>query len=410
MRVVLAPEGSRGDVQPLLALGEALVERGCEVLVAAPPEAEPWAAARGLPFRASGPGARAFLQTHAAAVQGSVLSLHRRAEQYVRESMPQQLATLREACADADLLVAAGVQLLGRSVADLEGIPYRYVAYTPAMFASRAHPPFIVKRQTLPGWLNRLGWRAFEAFYGVVIGRMLNGQRAELGLPPVRDALGYFFGERPLLAADPELAPLPADAAHRAESLGALHPRVIEDLPPKLEAFLASGPPPVYLGFGSMPDPDPARTTRELLDAVCRLGLRAIVSEGWAGLGGGPLPEGVIAIGDVPHALLFPRVAVVVHHGGAGTTAAATRAGVPQVVVPHLLDQFYFAHRVALLGLGPPALPRKRLGAASLAAQLEACLDNEMLAERAAELGARVRRRDAAGAISSRLLSGIEAR
>jgi vancomycin aglycone glucosyltransferase len=236
---------------------------------------------------------------------------------------------------------------------------------------------------------------------------MLGPQRAELGLPRVRDVLAHLFGSQTLLAADPELAPLPPDAAHRAEPVGSLHPLVREDLPPKLEAFLASGPPPVYLGFGSMPDPHPERTTCELIDAVSALGVRAIVSEGWAGLGRVALPEGVLAIGEVSHALLFPRVAAVVHHGGAGTTASAARAGVPQIVVPHLLDQFYFARRVTLLGLGPPPLPRRRLDASSLAALLEETLENEALAERTGELGERLRRRDGAALAAERLLAGL---
>jgi UDP:flavonoid glycosyltransferase YjiC (YdhE family) len=409
MRVVLAPVGSRGDVQPLLALGEALVARGCEVLVAAAPDAQAWAEARGLPFRSAGPGAREFLQAHAGVVHGGVVEMHRKAEEYVREAIPAQMEALREACAGADVIVGGGVQLLGHTAAELAGIPYRYVAYTTVMFPSRAHPPFVVKRQVFPGWANRAGWWAFQRAYGWLIGKLVNPQRAASGLAPIRDAFGHMFGEGTLLASDPELAPLPADAAHRAEQIGAMHTQLCEELPPKLEAFLAEGPPPVYLGFGSMPDPDPARTTRELLDAVCRLGVRAIVSEGWAGLGGGPLPEGVIAIGDVSHTRLFPRVAAIVHHGGAGTTAAATRAGVPQILVPHLLDQYYFAHRVALLGLGPPPLRRRQLSAAALAELLDACLDNEALAERAAEVGARVRRRDAAGAAAERILAGLRA-
>ena len=116
-----------------------------------------------------------------------------------------------------------------------------------------------------------------------------------------------------------------------------------------------------------------------------------MISRGWAGLAGDSLPENVFAVGGVSHAPLFPRVALVVHHGGAGTTTTAARAGVPQVVVPHVLDQFYWARRVSLLGLGPPPLPRSRLCAEGLAATLASTLDNDVLAERARALGARLR-------------------
>jgi vancomycin aglycone glucosyltransferase len=147
----------------------------------------------------------------------------------------------------------------------------------------------------------------------------------------------------------------------------------------------------VYLGFGSMTDPDPAAATRLVLEAVQRAGVRAVLSAGWAGLGDLPLPEHVMVVGSVSHAALFRRVAVVVHHGGAGTTTTAARAGVPQILVPHVLDQFHWAHRVAKQGLGPPALPRRRLRAEALAESILAIRDNEILGERAAELGARLR-------------------
>jgi len=123
--------------------------------------------------------------------------------------------------------------------------------------------------------------------------------------------------------------------------LGCLHPFEPGPLPEKLEAFLDAGEPPVYVGFGSMTDPDPAAATRVVLEAVARAGVRAVLSRGWAGLGGVPLPSEVMEIGPVSHASLFARVAAVVHHGGAGTTTTAARAGAPQILVPHILDQFH---------------------------------------------------------------------
>jgi vancomycin aglycone glucosyltransferase len=170
-----------------------------------------------------------------------------------------------------------------------------------------------------------------------------------------------------------------------------LHPTCGDPLPAKLESFLAMGPPPVYLGFGSMPDADPAATTRTLLEAIARTGRRALIGAGWAALGDGPLPEGVLAIESVSHPMLFPRCAAIVHHGGAGTTTTAARAGVPQVVVPHLADQFYWARRVERLGIAVAAMTRRRLDAAVLAASIREACDIEILAERARDLGVRLR-------------------
>jgi len=136
-----------------------------------------------------------------------------------------------------------------------------------------------------------------------------------------------------------------------------------------------------------MPDPVPGRTTRLILEATERAGIRAIIGGGWAGLGQGPLPEGVATVSEVSHPALFPRCAAVVHHGGAGTTTTAARAGVPQILVPHLLDQYYYAHRLWQLGVAPASIERGKLTAALLAGALGALADNEFVAERARALG-----------------------
>jgi vancomycin aglycone glucosyltransferase len=218
------------------------------------------------------------------------------------------------------------------------------------------------------------------------MGKAVNRERIALGLAPSRDLYGLLLGDDPLLAAEERLAPIPSDAP-RVQCIGCLHPFDETPLPEKLEAFLDAGPPPVYIGFGSMTDPDPQRSTELLLDAIDRAGVRAIVSEGWAGLGRVSLPSHVEVVGAVDHSTLFRRVAVVVHHGGAGTTTTAARAGVPQILVPHVLDQFHWAGRIQRLGVGPPPLMRRKLTADGLAHNLRAVCENEWLADNAAELG-----------------------
>jgi vancomycin aglycone glucosyltransferase len=202
----------------------------------------------------------------------------------------------------------------------------------------------------------------------------------------VRDVVRHVLSPRPIVAVDRGLARVPADCGIATDQIRCLHPLGGEPLPPKVEAFLEQGPPPVYLGFGSMTDPDPAATTRRLLDAIDSLGCRAILSRGWAGLGEGPLPGHVLAVGPLSHASLFPRTAVVVHHGGAGTTHSAARAGVPQLVVPHVLDQFYFARRVEDLGVGAATRAAGKLDVERLRHALAALLGNDFVIERARAL------------------------
>ena len=415
MRIALAAEGTRGDVHPMLGLGSLLTERGHEVVVCAPPDFRAEAELLGFDFRAVGLPVRARLAVEAAAVTGGHPRILAAGARWFREGLPRQFAELVPATAGADLLVAAGVQAAAASAAEIHGVPYRYVAYCPVLLPSEDHPPFLVPWQNLsPRW-NRLLWRGARVFHELSIGRLVNRERAVRGLSPVGDVLRHLLGEHPVLAADAELAPAPP-TSFALTQVSCLHqPRLHcpegrhasgAALPPKLEAFLEAGPPPVYVGFGSMSDPDPAGTTRRVLAAVAGLGCRALLSAGWAGLGDLPLPEGVLRLEDVDHAALLPRLAAVVHHGGAGTTTLAARAGVPQLIVPHLLDQHYWAERVRSLGLGPPPLPRRGLRATRLEAVLDAVVGNELLAERAREVGARLRARADLGAAASAILAG----
>ncbi len=396
MRIAMAVEGTRGDVHPMLALGDAFAARGHQVVVCATPDFESEVRARGLEFRGVGHSVRDFLTDQAAALAGGGIAAAREAARFMQSSMESQFQTLPRATQGADLILGAGVQIAGASAAELHGVPYRYVMYCPGVLPSQEHPPMGVPVQTLPCWLNRLGWWLGIAGLDLVVRGAFNRQRRRLGLGPVRHVYRHVASERPVMAAEVELAPLPADCPFEVERISCLHPLKGEPLPAKLETFLESGPAPVYLGFGSMTDPDPAATTRTVLKAVAAVGCRAILSHGWAGLGTGPLPEGVFATGAVSHATLFPRLAAAVHHGGAGTTTAAARAGIPQIIVPHIADQFYWGRRVESLGVAPPVIARRRFSAEGLAASLSATLDNEFLRQRAGELARRLSHRSPA--------------
>jgi vancomycin aglycone glucosyltransferase len=392
MRIVMAADGTRGDIHPFLALAEALGARGADVLLCAPPDFAAEAAERGVAYRSVGLAVQEFLQRQAAAVHGTPFEVIRAARGAVFENLPLQMAGLAEAARGADLVIGCSTQLAAASAAELHGAAYRFVAYVPGLIPAPDSAPFMLPYPRLRGPIVRAAWWGLRTMFDVLVGPELRRLRRELGLGPVRGVLDHLLGERVLLAAEPDLAPPPRGARMRVDTIGCLHP-FDEDapLPGKLETFLAAGPPPVYIGFGSMTDPAPEASTRLVLAAIERAGVRAVLSQGWAGLGAGALPENVTTIGPVPHAPLFRRVAAVVHHGGAGTTTTAARAGVPQIVVPHLLDQFYWAARVTDLGLGVALPARRKLGEDALAGALAALRDNDLVAERAAEVGARLR-------------------
>jgi UDP:flavonoid glycosyltransferase YjiC (YdhE family) len=167
--------------------------------------------------------------------------------------------------------------------------------------------------------------------------------------------------------------------------------------PAGLMAFLEAGPPPVYIGFGSMSSRNPEETAALVLEALKQSEQRAILLSGWGGLQASDVPDSVFMIDAIPHAWLFPRMAAVVHHGGAGTTAAGLRAGVPSIIIPFFGDQPFWGQRVAELGVGPESIPRKKLTAERLAQAIQIAVSNQAMRQRAAELGERIQAEDGVG-------------
>jgi vancomycin aglycone glucosyltransferase len=194
--------------------------------------------------------------------------------------------------------------------------------------------------------LNDLDVQSYNALFGAA----LNTHRAAIGLPPVDNVRDHILTGHPWLAADPDLAPWPEPADPGVVQTGAWILPDERPLPAELEAFLDAGPPPVYVGFGSMRAP--ADVARVAIEAIRAQGCRVLIARGWADLALVDDRDDCFAVGEVNQQALFGRVAAVVHHGGAGTTTTATRAGAPQVVVPQWADQPYWASRVADLGIG----------------------------------------------------------
>jgi vancomycin aglycone glucosyltransferase len=215
----------------------------------------------------------------------------------------------------------------------------------------------------------------------------INHNRDRLGMPPIDDVLDYVLTDHTWLAADAVLAPMPATPGRRVFQTGTWVLADPTPLPSDLDAFIGSGAPPMCAGFGSMPAA--GDVTRLLIGAARAVGRRIIVSRGWAELDVVDEAPDCLAVGDVSHDVLFTRVAAVVHHGGAGTTAAAARAGVPQVITPMFGDQFYWASRIVDLGVGATT-PHAKMTEESLADALRNVFDSTVV-DRARRLATQVR-------------------
>jgi UDP:flavonoid glycosyltransferase YjiC (YdhE family) len=397
MRLVLAPVGSRGDVEPMLALGARMQGRGHDVLAAAPPDCRALVESRGLAFAPVGADVGAWAAANAQGSRGGGLTVFRGFNRFMREQLALQLEALLEVAQGADVVVGEALQMAAPTAAEAVGAAYRYLVYSPIYLQSDRHAPVLVPRYGLPRAVNRAAWTAYRAFYNKLLRDDMDRLRASIGLEGIQDVYSSTVGIT-IVAADPELAPVPADARAGTVQTGFWMAPDDGPLDPGLDAWLDAGPPPVFFGFGSMPDPDPAATTRCLIDAALAVGRRAVISRGCARLGAEEdLPDTIRLVDEAPFARLFARVGAVVHHGGTGTTNLAARAGVPQVIVPHLADQPYFGWRAHRLGIGPRPIPRARVTVATLARAVDKALGSAEMRLRAQRLAADLAGRDGVG-------------
>lgn len=356
MRVLLSTLGSRGDVQPLVALGLQLKDLGQDVRMCVPPDFRDWIERLGIPVTPVGPELR---QT-AKAPPSSAPPTPEQRRLMMEGTVAAQFETLAAAAEGCDIILGAtALQVAAPSIAERLGIPYVFAAFCPAVLPSRHHAPPVLAMlgdapTPPPAEYGRL-WEQDGLRWNQMWGSLIVSHRASLGLAPVTDVRGYVLTERPWLGADPTLAPWPEPDDPTVFQTGAWILPDTRPLGAELEAFLDAGDPPVYFGFGSMRAPE--GIGRVMIESARAVGRRAIVSRGWADLS---LPDDrpdCLVIGEVNQQALFERVAAVVHHGGAGTTTAAARAGAPQVVIPQLYDQHYFAERVRQLGIGAAHAP-----------------------------------------------------
>jgi|SRR3954463_6588550 vancomycin aglycone glucosyltransferase len=350
MRVLLSTIGSRGDVQPLVALGSELKALGHDVMLCVPPDFREWIEGLGMRVTPIGPELRSTGKARPSG--GSIMPEQRR--RMLEGTVAAQFETIASAARGCDLIVGAtALQVAAPSIAESMGIPYVFAAYCPAVLPSRHHaPPVLTMLGDAPtphmADYSELWARDAERWNGTWL-PLINTRRESLGLGAIGDVRSYVHTSRPWLACDATLGPWPDyDPVFQT---GAWILPDERPLSAELETFLDEGTPPVYFGFGSISVPR-ADFARVMIEAARALGRRAIVSRGWAELQLVDDKPDCLGIGEVNQQALFRRVAAVVHHGGAGTTHAAARAGAAQVVIPQHYDQYYWARRVEELSSG----------------------------------------------------------
>ncbi|KAA0941802.1 glycosyltransferase [Streptomyces apricus] len=392
--------GSRGDAAPYTGLGHGLARGGHEVTVVTHGRFEPLVTAAGLGFRALPVDPRAELESargralHRSATGAGKLV---RLAGMTRSLVGRMADDLVAAAGAADvLLLSSSLAPLGRTLAEGYGLPSMGVFLQPLAPTGEFAPP-VTGTRSLGATGNRLAGRAVNRAVDGIFAAATRDLRARFGLAPLgaraarrarrRDDWQVHHGFSPLVVARPR------DWRPGLDVTGYWWPYdPAPRLPDALRDFLDAGPPPVFFGLGSATVPDAERLSAEVVRALRAAGMRGVVQRGWAGLSAGG--DDVFTVGEVPHAALFPHLAAVVHHAGAGTTAAVLRTGVPTVPVPVQFDEGFWAARLVSLGVAPAAVPLRGLTADALAGAVARAVTEPSYARRAKELAGRLRGED----------------
>ncbi len=410
MKIGIIALGSRGDIQPLVALGKGLLKAGHTVRFVTNNDFRELVTSNGLAFWAIPGDVQAAIQSpemREKLAGGNVFRIMGEVSEAVREIAVEWAREALEACAGMDMIVTGiGGLGIGCSIAEKLALPLvqaHYVPFTPtSAFPSALLPPMPLK---LGGWFNKLShhigrfltWRfVFRTGDEEARKQVLDLPRASFWGPYNAECTR----DQPVLYAfSPSVIAKPRDWTGRDRITGYWFLEAEDDWTPPndLLAFLDAGPKPVYVGFGSMSSRDPEGTARIVLEALAKSGQRAVIVSGWGGLHAEEVPESVFMAGAMPFSWLFPRMAAVVHHGGAGTTSTGFKAGVPSIIIPFFGDQPFWGQTAADLGVGPEYIHRKNLTVDRLAKAIQTAVTDRAMQGRAAELGEKIRAEDGIG-------------
>ncbi len=410
MKILIMTLGSRGDVQPYLALANGLVKAGHDISFCTCGGFEQEVQAIGVPFLPIRNDILDFLDTaagHSVMEEAAGITGVIRTWLKLKKLMKPIQQGVIEDCWDAvqktspDVIVFHPKTFGAPSFAEKCGANAVLVTPFPAFVSTGEFPAAGFPALPLGRWYNRLTYRIINALFSRMSGSYVEAWRSDNGLAPLTDGLSLLRmpdgDPLPVLHAySPSIIPNPDDWPEQAMATGYcfLEQESSWTPDPDLARFLEKGPPPVYVGFGSMTGKDPKRLTHTVIEALDEAGYRGLLATNWGGLADVSLPDHIYRIREAPHDWLFPKVAAAVHHGGAGTTAAALRAGIPSVICPFFGDQPFWARRISELGVGTGPLPQKTLNPKMLASAIRRVLEDENIRQKAAGFGTLIRAED----------------
>ena len=405
MRLSIVAIGSRGDVQPYLALALGLQKAGYQVQFCADRLFEHLVVSTGLDFTPVTAAPVDMMQQNLSRHSGPIKFINW-LNQFFKPLARSFFVDLAAATQQTDVILYSTLAFAGYHVAQKHGIQALGVYSFPLTPTHAFHnPSFPAPPAWLP-WKGTYNWWSFRSanllFSQLLMGIVNECRRDVLGIDPLPSSFFRHLDVTPLptvYGLSPNLLPRPEDWGKWIKVSGYWFLEDPPDWQPPTELlrFLETGKPPIYIGFGSMIDEGIKHATPIILAALKQLGQRGILLGGWGGLGSGSLPDTILRLESVPHSWLFPRVAVVVHHGGAGTTATGLRYGRPTVVVPFFADQPFWGARVQALGCGPQPIPFTRLSTKRLVDAIDNAVNDPAYRQNAQLMSERLCSEDGVG-------------
>ncbi|MBD2365313.1 glycosyltransferase family 1 protein [Anabaena minutissima FACHB-250] len=404
MKITILTMGSRGDVQPYIALGVGLQKAGYKVRLATHDTFKDLIISYGLDFFSISGDIQSITQDETGKKMieagGNPFIVLKRLSKALEPIIEESLNQCWLACQDTDLIIGGSIAFWGYDIAQKLSLPFVFAPLQPIYpthsFINPLCPPWL----RLGGWVNRQSYIWISQIFWQVFRNPVNRWRVEtLEQSPNHQCL--FLTEKwdkvpKLFGYSPSVIPTPTDWNELCHVAGYWFLESPDDFepPPGLLRFLDAGEPPVYIGFGSMTSRNPEETTAIALKALEKTQQRGILLTGWGGISNADLPDSVFKLESIPHDWLFPKMKAIVHHGGAGTTAAALKAGVPSIIIPFFGDQAFWGDRIARLGVSPQPIPKKQLTAERLANAIQQAIADKPMCQRAVQLGETIRAED----------------
>ncbi|WP_167955585.1 glycosyltransferase [Anaerosporobacter faecicola] len=396
MKIGIVTIGSRGDVQPYLALSQELMRRGHSLRIITFRNFQSWIQEEGIEYYPI-PGDAKDVMRLLIGEQVSSGEYFKNLDKLLIPIKKEFLAELENACKDMDLLIYSTLGSITWHIADKYHIPCIRAFFCP-LDPTGEFPTMTAPILPLGKLYNRFTFKCGDLLWSSATRRLLNDWRVENGLRPIQKfefPYRYLHGQEipTLYAYSTFLSPKPAEYDSNKYLTG-FWIKSLEaewEADPSLVEFLNKGEKPIYIGFGSTVGGSYDEALRIVLESLINVGQRAILSSGWGDLSGSNLPDTVFQINNVPHEWLFQHVSAVVHHGGAGTTAAGLRAGVPTIIIPFGGDQPFWGQCVYRLGVGPKPILRKHLTVKNLTKALREVINNDEIKKNAKALGVQLR-------------------